>query len=244
MTLRGGGPKEGGKISDMTIRSALDRGRQAAPQLYELLRLKIIDLELAPGVALSRSELAAEFRVSQTPVREALLRLAEERLVDVFPQSSTRVSLIDIDIARESHFLRRAVELELVRELALSNEVSVIADLKRLLQRQEALRDANDDTEFSRVDMEFHRAMYVALGREALWYLVRSRSGHLDRLRRLHLPAQGKRERIVQDHQRIVRAIEEADADAAQQALRDHLSGTLEYVGQIQKDHPDLIAGG
>ena len=227
----------------MITRPALDRGRQAAPQLYELLRQKIIDLELAPGVALSRSKLAAAFQVSQTPVREALLRLAEERLVEVFPQSSTRVSLIDIDFARESHFLRRAIELELVRELALANEAGLIDQLKTLLQRQEALRDG-DYAEFTQVDMDFHRAMYVALGKESLWYLVRSRSGHLDRLLCLHLPVEGKRERIVHDHQRIVRAIEQGDACAAQQALRDHLSGTLEYISQIRNDHPDLITGG
>lgn len=230
------------KSLSMVTKPALDRGRQAAPQLYELLRRKIVDLELPPGVAVSRSELAAEYKVSQTPVREALLRLAEERLVEVVPQSSTRVSLIDLDFARESHFLRRAIELELLRELALSREPGLIQELKTLLHKQESLRHGGDDAEFTQADMGFHRAMYVALGRESLWDLVQSRSGHLDRLRRLHLPVQGKRERIVHDHQRILQALEAGDVAAAQQALRDHLSGTLEYIAQIQKDHPDLIA--
>jgi DNA-binding GntR family transcriptional regulator len=212
-------------LSDKSLRMAtkmtLDRGRQAAPQLYELLRRKIIDLELAPGAALSRVELAAEFNVSQTPVREALLRLAEERLVEVFPQSSTRV--------------------ELVRELALEHAPSLTDDLDALLHEQEALRDAGDLAGFTQADMAFHRALYLALDKETLWYLVRSRSGHLDRLRRLHLPVGDKPDRILADHRRIVDGIRRHEPSAAQQALREHLSGTLEYVERIQADHPELL---
>jgi DNA-binding GntR family transcriptional regulator len=78
----------------------LDRSRYAAPQLYELLRQKIVSLEMLPGAPLSRVQLSAQYQVSQTPVREALLKLAEERLVDVFPQSATKVSLIDISFAQ------------------------------------------------------------------------------------------------------------------------------------------------
>src|SRR5258705_12648706 len=63
----------------------LDRDRQAAPQVFERLRGMIIELALPPGSALSRAELAAQFGVSSTPIRDALMRLEEEGLVDVFP---------------------------------------------------------------------------------------------------------------------------------------------------------------
>lgn len=225
----------------MATKTRLDRGRQAAPQLYELLRQKIVDLELAPGVALSRGDLAAEFDVSQTPVREALLRLAEERLVEVFPQSSTRVSLIDVALARETHFLRRSIELELVRELAMAQDPALVQALEALVDGQERSRESGNLAAFTEADITFHRALYLALDKENLWYLVRSRSGHLDRLRRLHLPVSGKQERILADHRRIVDAIRRNDPVAAQQALREHLSGTLEYVGQIQANYPELI---
>ncbi|MGB6103339.1 MAG: GntR family transcriptional regulator [Pusillimonas sp.] len=225
----------------MTIKTALDRGRQAAPQLYELLRQKIISLELAPGTLVSRAELAVQFEVSQTPVREALLKLAEEKLVDVFPQASTRVSLIDVAFARETHFLRRSLELELVRELAISHEPELIEELRALLRKQETLRDAKNLAGFTEADLAFHRALYLAAGKEPLWYLVRSRSGHHDRLRQLHLPVVGKLDRIINDHGRIIDAIDRHDPEGAQQALREHLSGTLEYVAQIQADYPQLF---
>jgi DNA-binding transcriptional regulator YhcF (GntR family) len=109
----------------------MDRRRQAAPQVYEQLREQILSLALEPGAVLSRAELAARFGVSQTPVREALIHLGEEGLVDVFPQHATVVSPIDIPAALQSHFLRRAIELELVRELVTRPD----AELKALLLR-------------------------------------------------------------------------------------------------------------
>src|SRR3954447_17115476 len=95
----------------------LDRSRLAAAQVFELLRERIISLELVPGTVLSRSALAEEFRLSSTPIRDALMRLEAERLVEVFPQHATVVSPIDLSLARQAHFLRRSVELEVVRSL-------------------------------------------------------------------------------------------------------------------------------
>ncbi len=219
----------------------LDRSRQAAPQLYQLLRRKIIALELAPGALLSRAELADSYGVSQTPVREALLKLAADMLVDIFPQASTRVSLIDVTLARQAHFLRQSLELELVRELAQSHDAGLIGSLQALVQQQDALRAARDLSAFSLADTQFHRMLYQATGKDALWHLVHSNSGHLDRLRRLHLPVAGKLERIVSDHRLIAQAISNHAPELAQQRVREHLSGTLEYVEQILDAHPQWI---
>ena len=61
----------------------LDRSRQVAVQVYEILRERILAVELAPGALLVRGDIQEEFGVSQTPVRDALLRLQEEGLVDI-----------------------------------------------------------------------------------------------------------------------------------------------------------------
>ncbi|HEY9280890.1 MAG TPA: GntR family transcriptional regulator [Eoetvoesiella sp.] len=225
----------------MRSSNELDRSRYAAPQLYDLLRQKIVSLEMLPGAPLSRVQLSAQFSVSQTPVREALLKLAEERLVDVFPQAATNVSLIDIEFAQETHFLRLSLELEIVRELAIKNDAALVAELKLLLSRQSVLCDNEDFDGFTLADEAFHRSMYSAVGKEALWRLVRSRSGHIDRLRRLHLPVVGKLNRIFNDHSRIVAAIEQGDPALAQQSLRAHLSETLAYAAQIRTDHPQFF---
>ena len=222
----------------------LDRTRQAAPQVFEWLRASILSLQLAPGTALSRTELADRFELSQTPVRDALLQLAQEGLVDIFPQHATLVSRIDIPSATQAHFLRCAIELEVVRTLALApaDDTAVLrAKLTAQIDLQAALAIA-DTEEFIASDQAFHRLMYEAAGAPDLHELVRRRSGHLDRLRRLDLPSPGKAERVVRDHRAIVAALAARDPEAAQAAMRTHLSGTLGRIADIRARHPDYVA--
>jgi DNA-binding GntR family transcriptional regulator len=220
----------------------LDRTRLAAPQVLEKLRDAILSLELAPGTVLARQELADHFGVSQTPVREALLRLSEEGLVDVFPQHATLVSRIDIAAARQAHFLRRSIELELVHQLALEAPAGLVEQMKATIAQQAALATAQRYGDFVGADRAFHRLMYEAAGVPDLWELVGRVSGHVDRLRRLHLPTAGKTEAILRDHRAIARAIDAKDPAAAQAALRKHLSGTLSAVDEICRQYPDYVA--
>lgn len=229
------------KTNDLPPSLRLDRSRHAAPQVFEHLREMILSLELAPGTLLSRAELAARFGVSQTPIRDALLRLGEEGLVDIFPQHATVVSAIDITAARQAHFLRRAIELEVMRTLAEHADAALIARLRATVSQQDALRSRKDYREFAATDQAFHRQMYEAAGVPDLWDLVRRRGGHIDRLRRLHLPVEGKAAAIVRDHAAIVDAIETHDAVRAQRRLRAHLSGTLGQVDDIRARFPDYV---
>jgi GntR family transcriptional regulator, rspAB operon transcriptional repressor len=219
----------------------LDPTRHAAPQVVEALRAAIISLELAPGSALDRGVLAQRFGVSQTPVRDALIRLSEEGLVLIRAQYTTQVSRIDVPAAREAHFLRRSIELEIARLLALSHDPSVIDDLRTQLSRQLDLAARKDFLGFIAADKEFHRLMYVAAGLPRLWSVVVRMSGHVDRLRLLHIPTSGKTESILSAHQAILEAIASRDVEAAQHAVRDHLSGTLASVDEIQQRYPEYF---
>ncbi|SKA38917.1 DNA-binding transcriptional regulator, GntR family [Enhydrobacter aerosaccus] len=221
----------------------LDRERQAAPQVFERLREKILSLALPPGTTLSRLELAAQFGLSATPIRDALMRLDEEGLVEVFPQHATVVSRIDVKAAQQAHFLRQALELEIVRQLADQHGDGLIPELERTLALQQQFAKAGDFAQFMAADNEFHRQLYAAADKLELWNLVRSRSGHIDRLRRLHLPTPGKAQDIVRHHRLIMRAIAASRPDEAQQHLRKHLSGTLGYLEQIRERYPDYLDG-
>lgn len=219
----------------------LDRSRQAAPQVFDHLRDLIVSLQLAPGTVLSRAELAEEYGLSQTPIRDALIKLGEEGLVDIFPQHATVVSRIDVDAARQAHFLRRAIETEVVRVLAGRATPELLARLRAQIDVQSALTGERSYREFIEADRAFHALMYQAAGVPDLYDLVRRRSGHVDRLRLLHLPAAGKERAIIRDHRRIVEAIAKGDAEAAQAGLRDHLSDTWAKLDEIRRSHPDYL---
>lgn len=221
-----------------------DRSRQAAPQVFEHLRERIVGLDLAPGTVLSRADLAAAYGLSQTPIRDALLRLGDEGLVDIFPQHATVVSRIDVPAAREAHFLRRAIECEVAHTLASAPPAGLTQRLRAQIDVLAALTGDAARHDFIAADRRFHQLMYAAAGVAELFDLVRRRSGHVDRLRLLHLPSTGKAQAILREHAAIVDAIDAGDAAAAQQAVRAHLSGTLGQVDEIRQRHGDWLAGG
>ena len=189
----------------------LDRYRQAAPQLYDLLREQIISVALKPGDFLSRNEIANQFGVSQTPVRDALMRLEQENLIEIFPQSGTRVSKIDLHAAQQAHFLRKSVETELVYEFAIQKNESVITALNTALDSLKSLANQGHIDSFIRADRDFHYVLYEEADLLEIWSLLQIQSGHIDRIRRLHLPAAGKRQKVIDDHQKIVDALRTGD---------------------------------
>ncbi len=220
---------------------AHDHGMRGAALVLETLRQEILSLVLPPGTALSRPELQARFGLSSTPVRDALMRLQEEGLVDIFPQHATIVSPIDLAGANQAQFLRRSIELEAVRTLAQAPDAGVIERLRSLIRQQSAFAALGEYEAFTTADQAFHRTMYDALRIGALWYLMRRQSGHIDRLRRLNLPVAGKMHEIILAHAAIVDAIEAGKPDEAQQALRLHLSRSLQFVDKLQESHPQYF---
>src|SRR4051794_27022258 len=142
----------------------LDRDRQAAPQVFERLRDMITSLLLPPGSPLSRAALAAQFGVSSTPIRDALMRLDEEGLVEVFPQHATVVSRIDVRRAEQAHFLRQALELEIVRLLSERPNEALGAELNQTIARQQQFAKAGEFEKFMAADNEFHARLYAAAG--------------------------------------------------------------------------------
>lgn len=211
----------------------------ASQQVHDALRERIIQLDLAPGQQLSRSDIADYYGVSQTPVRDAMLKLEEEGLLVIRPQSKTEVSKIDIDHARKTQFLRLSIELEVTRRLCADEaRQDVTATARKIFALQEAALEAGERDRFARLDRVFHQSLCEAVGVVELWQLVIARSGHIDRLRNLDLPEPGKPASILLYHRKILAGIKAGDRDATEAAVRKHLSGTLGTIDHIRARHP------
>ncbi len=228
----------------LTNPQARVRSQQAAAQVFDQLRDLILSLTLAPGTALSRLRLQAQFGVSSTPVRDALMRLEEAGLVEVFPQSGTIVSLIDVALARQAQFLRRALEQEVVRTLAAAPDSALVERLKVVVDEQKGHARKQDLERFNEADLAFHHMLFDAAGVSHLWMLIRNRSGHIDRIRRLHLPIGDKAKQIVRDHSAIVNAIADGLPDRAQTEMRDHLSRSLAFSDELRARFPGYFKDG
>ncbi|NVK35162.1 MAG: GntR family transcriptional regulator [Rhodobacteraceae bacterium] len=213
----------------------------ASQQIHAALRERIIALEFIPGQNLSRAEIAEDYGVSQTPVRDAMLRLEEDGLLHIYPQSKTEVSKIDVAHARKTQFLRLSLEIEVARRLITSGSGDNLKLAEHSLLQQKQAFEADEMDNFVALDRAFHRALFEAAEVPDLWDLVTDRSGHIDRLRQLNLPDPGKAAEIIAYHQRILDAIKAGDAETAESEVRGHLTGTLSNVDNIMQRHPEFF---
>ena len=218
------------------------RRLNTAEQVYEILRDRIIKLDLKPHQVLSRTDLAEEFGVSQTPVREALLKLEVIGLVDVYPQSRTEVSPINAVKIREVQFMRRALETEVCMKLVEVLNDSGAAELTAILNHQEAI--IKDDTKmglFMQLDKNFHSKLFELVGQTNLNELVQEHSVHLDRMRMLQLPLRGKRKSILSEHRKILSAVMSQDKMRVMDAVRDHLTSKSQTMSTLMANFPEYF---
>ncbi|RMC35699.1 GntR family transcriptional regulator [Paracoccus alkanivorans] len=234
-----------------SVKAALDLVRlnlprdwsSASARIYGDLRQRILSLELPPGTGLLRAELAAKYEVSQTPLRDALQRLEQDDLVRIVPQSRTMVTLIDIPKIHEASLLRVALETEVVRQLARQGAKDVVEQGRSVIELQDAVaRDRTQLRLFQELDEHFHSLLFTSLGHDNLRGLIRSRSGHLDRVRRLQVHSDEKLRSIISGHEAILRGIETQDELAAMGAMRDHLYKPPDWVEEFRTAHEEYFA--
>jgi GntR family transcriptional regulator, rspAB operon transcriptional repressor len=213
----------------------------ARVQAYAALRMAIISAELAPGRQLSENELAARLGVSRTPIREALVRLRDERLVEIVPQLGTFVTRISTPAVADAQFIREALECACVRrsaELATEDDVAALEDN---LRAQEHARDTDDFDAFYVLDDAFHQGLCDLSGHHAVWPVSQRARGHLNRVRRLSMPVPSYLAEMIEQHRRVVSAVADHDCDGAEALLRDHLRNVLKVVPRIRAEHPGFF---
>jgi DNA-binding GntR family transcriptional regulator len=221
----------------MPERVTKTRGK-TRPQVYGALRDAIVSVQFEPGRQLSENELAEWLGVSRTPVREALVRLSDERLVEIVPQLGTFVSRISVSAVADAQFVREALECAAVRLAAERASREDIAALKGIVARQAQV------TDFDRwyvLDDELHAALFGMSGHQSAWALAQRAEAHLNRVRRLSLPQPRYLGEMVAEHRLVLRAIERGDADAAEEALRHHLRMVLSGLDDLRAEHPDYF---
>jgi DNA-binding GntR family transcriptional regulator len=235
-------PIRGGNAPDKGRRDASDKGRRpgraaAGPYLYAALRDQIVRAELAPGARLSETELGERLGVSRTPIREALGRLRDDRLVEVRPQIGTFVARISPAAVSDAQFIREALECTAVRASAELADDESMARMEENLRAQERATDRTDIV----LDDTFHRQICDLSGHPAVWPVTERAKSHLNRLRRLSLTMPDYLPTMVEDHRTVAEAVGNHDPDAAEAALREHLRAVLREVPRIREQHPDYF---
>ena len=216
-------------------------GAPAREQVYLTLREAIVSAELEPGRRLSENELADLLGVSRTPVREALARLRDERLVAIVPQLGTYVTLISQQGVADAAFVREALECSAIRLATPAADEPALAALQANLAAQERAVEEEDAEAFDRLDDALHQSLCDLSGHDVAWTLSRRANGHLDRVRRLSLPDPAYMGEMVDEHRQVIAAVADRDADRAEQLLRHHLRMVLSSLPHLEAEHPEYF---
>jgi len=209
-------------MTNLTPTATQDRSK--AERVYRELRRRIRELTLPPGAPLRKEEIALEMGVSRAPVSEAIARLADEALVDVFPQHGSFVAPIRAGDVRESLFIRTALEVEAIRRVTQAAEPALLAQLEENLAAQAAALKEGDLALFYDLDEALHAQIFSALQAPRALRLLDAARAPLDRPRRIGLPEPGRPEATFAEHRRMVDAIASGDPEFAAAAMRAHLS--------------------
>ncbi len=209
------------------------RPRSTAQAIFELLRTDIVLGTLKPLEPIREAELVERLGVSRTPVREALLRLANLGLIDIFPQSGTRVAPVRLEKVRAAQMIREAVEVEVVRRACRSATASAVSAMAHLIDDQVIAAKRNDLRRLFELDEDFHRAIHQAAGLASVADELEDLKVHLNRLRFVSVNWPRGAEHITGEHRRILAAIEERDEDAAATAMTTHLRAVLPVLDQM-----------
>ena len=221
----------------MTAELPLDvRDNSKAERVYADLRRRIRELTLPPGAPLRKEEIAANLGVSRAPVSEAIARLADEGLVDVFPQHGSFVAIIRAADVRESLLIRTALETEAMRRAASLGETPMHEALDANIREQERALKAGDFVRFYDLDEGLHAAIFGALEMPRAVRLLDAARAPLDRVRRLALPEGGRADETLAEHKRIVDALRSGDPEFAAAAMRAHLAAVARSIERALAD--------
>jgi DNA-binding GntR family transcriptional regulator len=219
----------------------IDRASPIPDQVYRILRQAILSLAMPPGAVIVEKEITERLGISRTPVRDAIRLLADERLVEIRPQSGTYVALIDRHQLEQGRLIRRALEVEGIRHAALRVNEAAIERLEDVVALQERAVARDRHAEFILQDDAFHRAISELSGYEGFWPTVNRSKAHLDRVRHLSSPLPQQAAKAIAQHRAIIKALASGEPERAARAMTHHLDDAYARLSVVLKKHADMF---
>ncbi|WP_415401241.1 GntR family transcriptional regulator [Tateyamaria sp. SN3-11] len=219
-----------------------DMNGPLADRAYTALKSAIMAMDFAPGAFIRKSALCDRLGLSRSPVTDALAKLSVEGLVDIVPQSGTRVARLSMAAVREDVFLRETLEVAAARYAAEHRTDDVLARLSRNIEMQKLLVVDGDVDEFMRTDIAFHETIMATTNVSRLPGVVRTVSPSVNRARKLLMPEPGRMADTVEEHVQVANAIRRQDAKAAEDAMRYHVRQLLRRLEPLEAARPDLFS--
>lgn len=200
---------------------------------------------LKPGEPVSAAKLAERYHVSRTPAREALVRLQAEGMVDIFPQSKSMISKINVARARQEWFIRNTLEIAMTDAFFGNVTADDIEEMRQYAHKCKRIgeqpRDHETSYEYLDSDNKFHAVTYRVAGETLAAEIISSTMAHYSRIRLLADLDNRKKDRTVADHEELIRLVEAGDKEGYRAALTKHLGRVIGDIEQMSMQAPELF---
>jgi DNA-binding GntR family transcriptional regulator len=167
--------------------------------------------------------------------------LGEANLVRILPQRGTLVVKISRAAVEDARFIREAVECAVARAAAERRNPALVAAIGSSMTRQRRAARTKDGETFFELDEEFHRILAEGAGRPLAWRVVEDVKPQMDRVRFLSMSDATPMAVVIEQHSAIAEAVKAGDPDAAEAAMRTHLSEILRSLPVLSERHPELF---
>jgi DNA-binding GntR family transcriptional regulator len=221
--------------------SRIDRSSPIPDQAYRILRQAIITLHMPPGAVIVEKQITDQLGISRTPVRDAIRQLADERLVNIRPQSGTYVALIDRHQLEEGRLIRRALEVEGVRLAVERIDEGGIERLRDIIALQERAASKQRHEDFIAYDDQFHQTISELSGYSRLWRIINRSKAELDRVRYLSSPLPHQEEKAIAQHTAIVDAMAKHNVEKTVKAMTHHLDDAYDRTSILFRQHAEMF---
>ena len=212
-------------------------------QAYEIIKNKILIDEYHPGTKISEKYLEVDLGIGRTPVREAILRLRRENLIDVIPQSGTYISKINMPDAKAAHFIRENLEVKVVAEAINLADENALEAFKNILTAQKVASNNKNIQSFFDADEQFHAEFYKLTDKTIVWEWLQQVNIHLNRFRWLRLKlAVLDWDILTNQHEALLQALIEHDTDEAVYLTSKHLHLMIDETKALLTAFPDYFS--
>jgi len=230
-----------GAVTGLFSPEMLDHRLPKTAQVYALLRTAIVSLRLEPGEVISEKDICQQLDISRTPLREAMLQLASEKLVLIRPNARTCVAPIRLVDVLEGQLIRETAELRCVRLAARFFEPKLEDSFETLFLRKQSALARKESEEFYALDEAFHHLICECSGYPNLWQVFDGSKGQLDRIRRLAFPMQEHFGEVIDEHRGIYEAIRSRDEVTAEQMMLAHMDSIFETLEILLQTRGHLL---
>ncbi|HVN23303.1 MAG TPA: GntR family transcriptional regulator [Syntrophorhabdales bacterium] len=211
--------------------------RDQTNQVYHSLRQRILDGLFRPSESLTEVTLAADLGVSRATIRKALLKLESENLVVIEENKRARVRWFSVEEVMQYLEVRELLEGFVIRQSVPNLSTADLKEMRAILSEMKKCLKAHDLLQYSQNNWRFHDVVYRVCPNRPAVDMVMAIKNQLKRYNIKTMLVQGRGEDSLDEHSKILSALERHDADTAEAQMRRHISN----LRRVLRAHFELL---